>query len=673
MKSQLSQKLLSLILAISLVLSLTVTAFAEGEPGEDNPALGYSENVATPANTVLSITPLFSTTSLDITALSGNTANAAEGWAWYATAADGYSANTLVLNGLNMNVSPAVTGYAIKLPTVLNTLVLIGNNSIVNSNGGGITSGMAMSTDNGITIEGSGSLSITNTGTTSTAANTSSINSDNIVINSGTLNLTSVARSVLYGVWITFNGGTATLTNTASNTGNAYAATEAAMLGPITFGAGVFGLAYDDVAGTYSLPVKVGNTGPVAGGASNVLLHDSNDSLVKNVRISDGSVPTFVAVTGITNVPTTATAESALTLSGTVAPSNATNQVITWSVQNAGETGATISGSTLIATAMGTVIIRATIANGTTATTPYTQDFTITVNAAGTTTYTVTFNPNGGTRTGGGDLVQTITSGGNATAPTITRSGYTFSGWSGTYTNVTSDCTITAQWTANNTGGNGGSDSGSSGGGSSGGGIRDTISNISNPDTPQNVTQAVAAASVNTAVQAAAAAGSQNATANIRNAANISLSVLQSMVNTATQAGVNNILLQADSMNGREIDVRITLNPALATSGLNLSASTTNTQARQTTNTFTRFFSNYVMTVSLGQTGSFGQNVRIAGKLDPKLNTDNLKVYVYNRETNSFTQIHEPNIWIDTNGYVHFNTNMGGEIVFSDGALARRG
>lgn len=64
------------------------------------------------------------------------------------------------------------------------------------------------------------------------------------------------------------------------------------------------------------------------------------------------------------------------------------------------------------------------------------------------TTYTVTFNLNGGTHTGGGALTQIIAEGGNATAPTVTRSGYTFAGWDKGFTNVTANLTVTATWTS---------------------------------------------------------------------------------------------------------------------------------------------------------------------------------------------------------------------------------
>jgi len=95
--------------------------------------------------------------------------------------------------------------------------------------------------------------------------------------------------------------------------------------------------------------------------------------------------PTFVAVTDIIDVPTTATVDSALTLSGMVIPSNATNKTIVWSVQEAGTTGATVTdGSMLNATAAGVVTVRATIINGTSASSNYLQDFDITVSEEST-------------------------------------------------------------------------------------------------------------------------------------------------------------------------------------------------------------------------------------------------------------------------------------------------
>lgn len=78
---------------------------------------------------------------------------------------------------------------------------------------------------------------------------------------------------------------------------------------------------------------------------------------------------------------------------------------------------------------------------------PYVSTISDTVSVSGLITYyTVTFDLNGGTRTGGGALSQRVQRGGSATPPTCSRTGYTFGGWSGSYTNVTSNRTVTATW-----------------------------------------------------------------------------------------------------------------------------------------------------------------------------------------------------------------------------------
>jgi len=91
------------------------------------------------------------------------------------------------------------------------------------------------------------------------------------------------------------------------------------------------------------------------------------------------NVPGFVAVTSISGVPDAAKVGIPLALGGTVVPNNASNRAIVWSVESAGSTDATITGSTLHTTAAGTVTVRATIANGTAVGTDFTHDFAITV------------------------------------------------------------------------------------------------------------------------------------------------------------------------------------------------------------------------------------------------------------------------------------------------------
>jgi formylglycine-generating enzyme required for sulfatase activity len=93
----------------------------------------------------------------------------------------------------------------------------------------------------------------------------------------------------------------------------------------------------------------------------------------------DLSIAIIVPVTGITGVSANGTVGAGLPLSGTVEPANATNKAIVWTVKNTGRTGATISGDTLTTTAAGTVVVTASIANGTAIGTAYAQDFSIAI------------------------------------------------------------------------------------------------------------------------------------------------------------------------------------------------------------------------------------------------------------------------------------------------------
>jgi uncharacterized repeat protein (TIGR02543 family) len=94
-----------------------------------------------------------------------------------------------------------------------------------------------------------------------------------------------------------------------------------------------------------------------------------------------GPGDTFIAVTNITGIPSNKQTDTPLTLNGTVEPSTATNKTIVWAIagDDDGSTGPSLEGNVLTTTAEGTVKLTATIANGLTATTPYTQNFTIEV------------------------------------------------------------------------------------------------------------------------------------------------------------------------------------------------------------------------------------------------------------------------------------------------------
>ncbi len=93
--------------------------------------------------------------------------------------------------------------------------------------------------------------------------------------------------------------------------------------------------------------------------------------------------PAFRPVTSITMTSAASVqANTQLTLAGTVAPSNATNTTILWSLVSAGTTGATVASGVFNATAAGTATVRATVTNGLTASSDFTADFQVTVTAA---------------------------------------------------------------------------------------------------------------------------------------------------------------------------------------------------------------------------------------------------------------------------------------------------
>ena len=88
---------------------------------------------------------------------------------------------------------------------------------------------------------------------------------------------------------------------------------------------------------------------------------------------------------------------------------------------------------------------------------------------------------------------------------------------------------------------------------------------------------------------------------------------------------------------------------------------------------FEKWFSNKLRIVHLSHTGSFGQAVEIAAKVDlTDMDTDNLYFYSYDKSANSYKRIEKPAYWIDKNGYLHFTTGLAGDIIVSEGPLKKR-
>ena len=63
--------------------------------------------------------------------------------------------------------------------------------------------------------------------------------------------------------------------------------------------------------------------------------------------------------------------------------------------------------------------------------------------------FTVTFNPDGGVRVGGGELVQTVKSAADIYLPIVEKEGYTFMVWDKVISEIDSDTTVKAVWKPN--------------------------------------------------------------------------------------------------------------------------------------------------------------------------------------------------------------------------------
>ncbi|MFV0399665.1 MAG: hypothetical protein ACK5LX_03480 [Oscillospiraceae bacterium] len=210
------------------------------------------------------------------------------------------------------------------------------------------------------------------------------------------------------------------------------------------------------------------------------------------------------------------------------------------------------------------------------------------------------------------------------------------------------------------------SSKGGGGGGGGGGGDRTTA--------PAQTASPLSAAAGKTAVQnaiKAAAPGGKKASASIKNASSVSLSVLKEMAAEAQKSGTE-LTVNFDQVTGSKVMLRLSINPALAKNDIDVTMSTDSAQAKKVQSIMAKWFSNATFVISCGQKGSFGQSVTIAAALPEKFNTANLKFYSYDSAKNKYTEITGIKYWIDNAGYLHITTEMAGDIVVSDGPLTKK-
>jgi len=269
----------------------------------------------------------------------------------------------------------------------------------------------------------------------------------------------------------------------------------------------------------------------------------------------------------------------------------------------------------------------------------------VTVNVTDSTpiAHTVTFDLAGGTHTGGGALSQTVADGGAATAPTTTRNGYTFNGWDKSFSNVTANMAVTAQWTQNSTGGSSSS--------SDSGGIDYTIA----PAFKWYTKAELEAAIQNGSPARTRYSGSAGVKADLWK-----LFGQSSYMHDTTADGAVQVRVQFT-------------NPSALGSDALLSGWVRGDAVNSIKGIFEKWFKSNIRVIHLEQQADWGQPVEVAAKLGLiGMDTANLFFYSYDKAANTYRCIENPAYWIDTNRYLHFTTEYAGDIIVSEWALERK-
>lgn len=103
-----------------------------------------------------------------------------------------------------------------------------------------------------------------------------------------------------------------------------------------------------------------------------------------------------------------------------------------------------------------------------------------------------------------------------------------------------------------------------------------------------------------------------------------------------------------------------------------------NTQAVDTAYIFARFYKNKFYCVRQNNYIGSDAIANFAVKLEGNTLTEmkalekTIKVYMYDANKNTYTQVANPYFWIDNNGYMHFTVEIGYDYIFSSGVIEKR-
>lgn len=170
----------------------------------------------------------------------------------------------------------------------------------------------------------------------------------------------------------------------------------------------------------------------------------------------------------------------------------------------------------------------------------------------------------------------------------------------------------------------------------------------------------------------------KKATVQYKNADCILISTLQEMNTVAKNAGGSVSLVVDTTTSKGSVQGRITV-PAASAAKLNknseikLRVFTDNQHVSTQKTKFEKWYSNKMAVISTAHQGSFGMKVHIDAKVNlGSMKTSSLHLYRYDKSANTIKSIKDSDVSVDKNGYIHFNTSVGGDIIITDSALKKR-
>lgn len=179
---------------------------------------------------------------------------------------------------------------------------------------------------------------------------------------------------------------------------------------------------------------------------------------------------------------------------------------------------------------------------------------------------------------------------------------------------------------------------------------------------------------VNEAVKKALIRGTTTKTT-FKDAGSVSAAALKAAGQTMKNGG-GTVLLNFDTMNGKSVEGRLSINPAAAgdlRGDIKTGVYTNDEAVSKTRTRFQKSFRNDVVIIKAAHSGSYGMNVTYAVKIGTSLaKSKNLRLYSYDPDRNKYSEISGSNIRIDNNGYVHFTTYQGDYLVISNGELTKK-